>query len=294
MTIKQNPVVSEAELNGIYEKMVKQSELLGIDPYLAYISTIRDKVVKITENDNRLPVLEKHHITPRFEGGTDDPENLILLTVKEHVIAHWLRWKVKGKRGDYTAFLFRIGDTEEALQLQREAIMNARERDRENQAGFFNSDFQRKMGSRGGIIGGSRNTEAQFLARQEVGLTYGRQTGIGNQSPGLRTFIDNYSIWCYTNNKTDEKLYCLVSPKSAFVDVTRQLEVFVPGLIKNSSSMHKLFAQRTSSNWRPQMYGWKIGTTLTRSEVKEGIKQFISPTVIFLYDEEFMLLEGLE
>jgi hypothetical protein len=51
--------------------------------------------------------IEKHHILPRFDGGTDDPSNLVLVSIKEHVIAHWLRWRSLEKPQDYAAFLFR-------------------------------------------------------------------------------------------------------------------------------------------------------------------------------------------
>lgn len=36
---------------------------------------------------------EKHHILPRCKGGTDDKENLVLLTPKEHYICHHLLHK---------------------------------------------------------------------------------------------------------------------------------------------------------------------------------------------------------
>lgn len=39
---------------------------------------------------------ETHHIIPRCIGGTDVNENLILLTGKEHYIAHLLLWKIHG------------------------------------------------------------------------------------------------------------------------------------------------------------------------------------------------------
>ena len=37
---------------------------------------------------------ERHHIVPRSEGGTDDPENLVRLTAREHYIAHLLLAKI--------------------------------------------------------------------------------------------------------------------------------------------------------------------------------------------------------
>jgi len=36
---------------------------------------------------------EDHHIVPRSEGGTDNKENLVLLTAREHYIAHWLLFR---------------------------------------------------------------------------------------------------------------------------------------------------------------------------------------------------------
>jgi len=37
---------------------------------------------------------EEHHIKMRSHGGSDASENLVLLTAREHFIAHWLLWKI--------------------------------------------------------------------------------------------------------------------------------------------------------------------------------------------------------
>jgi NUMOD3 motif len=37
---------------------------------------------------------ESHHITPKSVGGTDDPENLVNLTAREHFVCHWLLTKI--------------------------------------------------------------------------------------------------------------------------------------------------------------------------------------------------------
>lgn len=47
----------------------------------------------------------KHHIIPKHSGGTDDPSNLIELTVEEHAEAHRLLWEKYGKREDYIAWV---------------------------------------------------------------------------------------------------------------------------------------------------------------------------------------------
>ena len=37
-----------------------------------------------------------HHIVPRHMGGTDDPSNLIKLTIEEHAEAHKKLWEKHG------------------------------------------------------------------------------------------------------------------------------------------------------------------------------------------------------
>lgn len=45
-----------------------------------------------------------HHIIPKHMGGTDDPSNLIKLTVKEHAEAHLALWMKYQKREDLIAY----------------------------------------------------------------------------------------------------------------------------------------------------------------------------------------------
>ena len=46
-----------------------------------------------------------HHILPKYLGGTDDPENLIELTVEEHAEAHRLLFERHGNWQDYCAWM---------------------------------------------------------------------------------------------------------------------------------------------------------------------------------------------
>ena len=48
--------------------------------------------------------LHKHHIVPRHAGGTDDPENLVELTILDHAIAHRALWKMYGRWQDKIAW----------------------------------------------------------------------------------------------------------------------------------------------------------------------------------------------
>ena len=48
--------------------------------------------------------MHKHHIVPRHMGGTNEPENLIELTVEEHAEAHRILYEQHGKWQDYMAW----------------------------------------------------------------------------------------------------------------------------------------------------------------------------------------------
>ena len=49
--------------------------------------------------------LQKHHIIPRHMGGTDDPSNLIEVTIEEHAELHKKLWEEKGQEWDRIAWL---------------------------------------------------------------------------------------------------------------------------------------------------------------------------------------------
>ena len=61
---------------------------LQLNRYHRFIDRLRNQVVD--------GYCEKHHILPRSLGGSDDPSNIIRLTVRQHYIAHWMLWKAYG------------------------------------------------------------------------------------------------------------------------------------------------------------------------------------------------------
>lgn len=50
--------------------------------------------------------LEKHHIIPQSMGGSDNKDNIVSLTAREHFIAHWLLWKIH--RNEKMAYAFKM------------------------------------------------------------------------------------------------------------------------------------------------------------------------------------------
>jgi hypothetical protein len=49
-------------------------------------------------------IKHKHHIIPKHMGGTDDPSNLIELTIEEHAEAHRILWENHGRWQDEVAW----------------------------------------------------------------------------------------------------------------------------------------------------------------------------------------------
>ena len=49
--------------------------------------------VKSKREDTSTRYIEIHHIIPQCIGGSNSPENLIRLEMREHFLAHWLLWK---------------------------------------------------------------------------------------------------------------------------------------------------------------------------------------------------------
>lgn len=253
--IRPNSIVSANELNDIWQQM--NSVESRFNPYENYIKKLQSEGVEDpSTNKKDRALIEKHHIIPRFDGGTNDSSNLVLVrrTIKEHVISHWIRWRVLAKPQDYAAFLFRIGDIEEAISQRNFAVRAARERDKKEGLlciilSVGSANQKQEMGKRGGARGGSANTEQQYQARQQ--RQYGRQTGIKNQGQGLSEFISRYSIWAYSSsrnksNKSNKsnlnrsqiimrEFYCIIEPKSAFIDIINCLNALVPNSISLSA-----------------------------------------------------------
>lgn len=199
--MEQKYVITFTELNAVFNEMAEKSKNSGLDPYAFYIQECRKtESDKYDSQGNRIDGVESHHINPKHKDGNYLPDNLLLLTVKEHIAAHWIRWRVFNDRGDKTAVIFRIGDTKERRAERLQLVQLARERDRINKTGFFSRAFQQKQGRKGGKIGGTINTIKQYLARQKVGLCYGRETGIKNQKDPLKKFLSCYTIWAYSSN----------------------------------------------------------------------------------------------
>lgn len=76
-------------------KTKKESDMAHYDErhYARYTSFIQSRQNRTISEGT---YTEKHHILPRSLGGSDEPENIIELTAREHFVAHLILWKVYG------------------------------------------------------------------------------------------------------------------------------------------------------------------------------------------------------
>lgn len=92
----------------------------------------------------------KHHIIPKHMGGTDDPSNLIDLTIEEHAEAHRLLWEQFQMVEDYCAWKGLSG------QIGKEEIIKLLLKQNGTRQGKRNieSGHMKKIHSIGGKVGG--------------------------------------------------------------------------------------------------------------------------------------------
>lgn len=101
--------------------------------------------------------LHKHHIIPKHSGGSEDIANFTFLTVREHIIAHYLLWRVY-KNPDDLRSMKMLGA--KLTPFQRSVIGKFC---RDNKIGFFGAtdserDAWRKLGLKTQQESESKNT----------------------------------------------------------------------------------------------------------------------------------------
>lgn len=99
---------------------------------------IYDNLIVRSKSENRVKsndvYYENHHIIPKHMNGSDNIDNLVLLTFKEHIIAHYLLWRIYKKDQDLIAYKMRSGQKEEAQRLRSRLAV---ESNRNGGNGFF-------------------------------------------------------------------------------------------------------------------------------------------------------------
>lgn len=124
-----------------------------------------------------------HHIVPVHDGGTDDPENKVKLSFRDHVYAHLLLAEVYGEAVDDMTYKMMSGMEENVyLAVRKLGALATHALLKSRGENFWNRDFQTEMSrravekdraqgfkdrSRGGKIAGDKRW-ANFLTTPET------------------------------------------------------------------------------------------------------------------------------
>lgn len=71
-----------------------------------HFKTYWNLIIKAKQRQTADGYFEKHHVIPKSEGGSDEPDNLVKLTLREHYVAHLLLAKIYDDRKMHSAVTF--------------------------------------------------------------------------------------------------------------------------------------------------------------------------------------------
>lgn len=109
---------------------------------------------------------EKHHVIPRHAGGSDDSDNLLVLTFRQHRFLHKLRYKAFGERGDQIAYKMMYA-SEGWIRKKNGTVAGARNVESgllDEIRHLANNEVQRRKASETG----KRHIETGHMARMQV------------------------------------------------------------------------------------------------------------------------------
>jgi len=198
--------------------------------------------------EQKKKLMEKHHIVPKHAGGSPTGQ-IVSCSPENHTLAHFYRYLVYREQGDWVCYQMRRNQK----TTLRERSLLAVEKQKKLQINFWSSKWQSHQGKKGGKIGGSKNTLKQFAARQKVGLTFGSQTGLQNQSNFMKKALSHHTVWLY--KWQGFSFFLTIKPQPSFSKLIDILQANTANknvkIIK--SSFYKVFYGQ-----RSQMYGWQL------------------------------------
>jgi len=125
-------------------------------------------------------VKHRHHIKPRHMGGSDDPSNIIELTVEEHAEAHRVLYELHGKEEDRLAWL---GLSKQISKLELLAeIRKSDDYKEKHRAAITTEEYRKKMseklsGENHPMFGKKHSNEAiQKIKKARASQTFSKES----------------------------------------------------------------------------------------------------------------------
>lgn len=149
----------------------------------------------------------KHHIIPRYMSGSNDPENIVEVTVTQHVMFHFCNYHLWGNEEDRLAWRGLSGlitPDEVALEAMSLGGKKGGNKHKENKTGICGmtseelSGAGKKGGPIGGKIGGNKTKENKtgiFGRSPEKRKEDSRKAGkIGGSKGGKQLLLKNGNV----------------------------------------------------------------------------------------------------
>jgi hypothetical protein len=162
--------------------------------------------------------IHRHHIIPIHAGGLNEESNFTYLSIREHIIAHFLLWKIYNNTNDLRA-MYMLGAK---LSYQKRKLIG--EWCRDNKIGFHNSKFSKKdraLWSKKGLETQKQNNDKNSFwwwstkegqkYRASLGGKKGSKTQIENKI-GIHN-PDNFSKNASLGGKSIKGMVCVTNGK---------------------------------------------------------------------------------
>lgn len=149
----------------------------------------------------------KHHIIPKHAGGTDDPENIIELTVEEHAEAHRVLWEKYGRKEDELAWKGLAGIIGKEELLHELFVMSGKksrppEGHKANLGRKWSEDYKMKMSN---IMSGRKITWQDKISKSKS------KNWLIIKPDGTKINITNLNQYCKNNDLSNSKMSLVAS-----------------------------------------------------------------------------------
>ena len=159
-------------------------------------------------------ITHKHHIIPRHAGGSDDPANLVELTVEEHANAHKLLYEQEGRWQDKLAWQALSGQISmsEASKL---ATLKGGDKGREN----LTEEGRKSHSARATRVNLARTPEQLKEIGRKISVSMKGKRTLKHTytvvSPdGAQHIVDDLITFCNYNSLSKSKMYSIASPNN--------------------------------------------------------------------------------
>jgi hypothetical protein len=109
-------------------------------------------------------LFDKHHIIPKYMGGTDDFNNLVTVSRTCHTMFHYCNWRLWNNREDYVAYKGLSSQISKQEIIKETASISGR-KSYENKTGLFSLTKEEKMkaSSKGGKKAGKYMSQSMWI-----------------------------------------------------------------------------------------------------------------------------------